>query len=213
MASPFTTTRYEGDVKPGATDSRRLKTDPLEVHLVFGPSGVGKSTVGAFAALRRNWLHLEIDRFGAAERGLEGGINHYDLRAPWNRFWEALDSRQLTAELAARTRAAARDHCILTFPSDVVPEPGHLTDPAVQLHVLYGTAADCLRAFLDREARLARGIDECHWRTHNAESYIRFSLPYIQHHRIRAFLVNGQHRPSALVVAEMRRAVGRRLEY
>jgi hypothetical protein len=189
---------------------RRKATRSTEVHLVFGPSGAGKSTVGNFASRRLNWLHLEIDRFGSVDQPIDDGIDHYNLRTPWNTFWNSLESQLLISELAARAQMAARDHCILTFPSDVVPGPQHLADPALQVHILYGTAADCLRAFLCRESRLARGIDETHWQTHNAESYICFSRPYFEKHRIRAFSVNGRHRHPPLVLAEMRRAVGPR---
>jgi hypothetical protein len=97
-------------------------------------------------------LHLETDRFISFDQPIEDGIDYYDLRKPWNAFWNSHNSTELVAELVNRTRAEARNHCIVTFPSGVVPAPEHLVQtPPLFLHVLYGAAADCIRAFLNRE--------------------------------------------------------------
>jgi hypothetical protein len=173
------------------TDVGRRRLIEMADHIfVLGPSGVGKTKVSAHAAKRHNFLHLEIDRFPDGD-----GIDLEQLRVPWDTYWEECAAGILARELSRRAAAAGRRGCILSFPSGVVFSQQHVEaalGQGIAIRILYGSAADCIAAFIDREASTARGLTVEHWELNNASSYLMFSRPEFGPFRIEAFRAKGQ---------------------
>lgn len=154
---------------------------------------------------RQNWLHLEIDRYVSSDKPIQDGIDICNLRNVWDEFWLKARPAGLANELDDRARRSGKEGCILTFSSLVVPMDQHLTAAHVKSWVLYGSAAECIAAFLSRESLMNRDLDENHWIANNAKSYITFSLPRFQHVRVQAFTASGLHRDWSDLLGEMRK--------
>ena len=179
--------------------------EPMPILFLLGPSGSGKTTLAAWARDDLGFLHLEIDRFREGD-----GIDLERLRAEWDAYWKGADARPLAAVLKARGLAARERGVILSFPSGVVPSSQQMTAAAqadIRVLVLYGTGAECLDAFLQRERSSGRGLDTDHWIHHNARAYAAFSCPRLAAHRVLAFSA-GRFRTRSELVAEVRERAG-----
>jgi hypothetical protein len=151
--------------------------------LILGPSGVGKSSFGAWLAVERNWLHLEIDRFP------EDGINLHNLRTEWNEFCERGNPGLFAEVLQRRLAASSKTNCVLTFPGCLILPPGRIVGAAklgVRTIYLYGSAAHCITAFLEREEKKDNRLGLDHWisNSHKNGAYIEMSKPALAPYRI-----------------------------
>lgn len=174
--------------------------DPIVVALVLGPSGAGKSTLGALLQKHLRLFHLELDVWAGDAIDREG------LRREWNGFLEQGLAGPFANALRRRAHEVASQGIVATFPSPVVFSEAHLRAAeaeSMQVLVLYGSGAECMHAFLEREAKLARGLDEGHWLRHNCEAYALFSLPMYARHRVAAFS-KGSRRSSRSLLAEIK---------
>lgn len=173
------------------------------ILFVLGPSGAGKSTVAAWAAEDLGVLHLEIDRYPEGD-----GIDMADLRMEWDEFWTEAKIQPLADALAAR--AAEKPGIIVSFPSGVVLSDLQLAvahEAGVKVAILYGTGAECVTAFLQRETAVGGSLDAEHWVRYNMQAYANFSLPYLAPYRVLAF-EKGQFRNRTELVAELGRRIG-----
>lgn len=177
-------------------------SEPSTFPIVFliGPSGVGKSDLACHVASELHFLPLELDLPDGRD-----GIDMEGLRAEWNLYWEGSDPDPLASALQHRI---GESHCagsILSFSSLAVPSQEQLTaarQAGISFVLMYGSGADCLRSFLEREHQLNRGLDEDHWVRHNACSYALFSSPRFDRYRLEAF-AGGKHRERAELVKEI----------
>jgi len=138
--------------------------------LIFGPSGAGKSSFGKWLATEQNWIHLEIDRYPLPEDGIDAN----ELRHEWDEFYCRKNARLLGDALRQRFRAHSNASVALTFPGTFVLSREHMvaaTDTGVRTVYLYGSAAHCVAAFLNREQHTGRNLDLNHWIAHNCVSY------------------------------------------
>lgn len=172
------------------------------VVFLVGPSGTGKTTLGDWLAADLNLLHLEIDRL-ENERHEE----MLWLQANWDLFLRDRDAAKMAAMIRERAAAAAgRAGAVLSFPSIVLFEPMHidvLGRAGIRPIILYGSPADCLAGFLRREQKVARGLDEAHWRRHNEGLHATYDKAAYAPHRLDAFM-KGAHRSRAELVAEIK---------
>ena len=142
---------------------------------LLGPSGAGKSKLSEWVAEDTGFLHIEIDRWPDGD-----GIDLAGLRNDWNTYLESGDPSRLAAAIRKRIRNARKQGAILSFPSTLVlavPQMKAAEEHGIRPIVLYGTDADCLGAFLRREAELGRGLATDHWVQNNARTYAQFSRP------------------------------------
>ena len=171
----------------------------IPAHLfLLGPSGAGKSTVAAALAARRGYLHLELDRYPDGD-----GIDLAGIRSQWDSFRHGRDPSALVAELSRRAAASGAGACALSFPSGYVLPPGHVAAAqahGVDVRILYGSAAACIGAFLDREAASGRGLDADWWMRNNDRSYLLLSRPEFAARRLEVFASDGAHLPLERVV-------------
>lgn len=72
--------------------------------------------------------------------------------------------------------------------------------------ILYGTGAECLEAFLQRERQTVQGLGADHWILNNAGSYAQFSRPEFLKYRLIGF-EQSCHRVRGDMVAEVKRRV------
>lgn len=159
--------------------------ETMPVLLVLGLSGAGKSTMGRLVHENLGFLHLELDVYPSG-----ADIDRGNLRQEWDEFYLRNLPGPLAAALRRRARSAGAKGVIATFPSSVVfseIQLGAADAEAMAVLVLYGTVAECLEAYLERETRLQRGLDTAHWHRHNAEAHARFSLPAYAQRRVAAF--------------------------
>lgn len=175
---------------------RHLQAAPIV--LVFGPSGVGKSTFAAFLATRA-WLHVEIDQFTASD-----GVNR--LRAPWDTFCAMRNAWPLHQELQERMRRADAKGCVVTFPSGTVP-PLDLIRAAerasMKVACLHGGLTDCLATFLHREAETGRNLGRAYWFARNLRCHCQFGQFEYAPYRVATYKENGQRRANTEVLAQI----------
>lgn len=182
-----------------------VNSGSVPILFVLGPSGSGKSTLASWVRNDLSFLHLEIDRFPEGN-----GIDLEHLRKEWDAFWNGADPQPLAAALNDRALDTRARGVILSFPSGVVPTSSHITSAAqvgIQMLILYGTGAECLEAFLQREQASGRGLKADHWIRYNALAYAAFSLPSFAAHRLMMF-ENGRFRTRTALVAEVRERAG-----
>lgn len=166
------------------------QTRPL--WFILGPSGAGKSSFGQWLAAERKWLHLEIDRYPDGD-----GIDLNSLRSEWDEFYMRKTPDRLTKVVQQHLKPN-EEGAVLTFPGNLVLDLEHLraaADVGIRTRYLYGTAADCVMAFLDREQTTGRNLNFAHWATNNRDSYMRMSDPSFAPFRVSVFTCDGARRP------------------
>jgi hypothetical protein len=137
-----------------------------KILFLGGPSGSGKSHIcKEYLSPKKGWLHLEIDQF------LKDGIDEHQLRDEWDDYYHRLKPERLHKELLRR--AATAEYVVLSFSGNMVFSQDHLWAGrhCFSFAYLYGLPAHCLKAFLEREERLSRGLGKDHWDTHNQIAY------------------------------------------
>jgi len=177
----------------------------LPIIFLLGPSGSGKSTLSGWLAEDLQMLHLEIDRWPDGN-----GIDLEGLRSEWKAFLETRQVDGLATVIRQRGREAGRRGAVLSFPSTLVLDPGLFQageGHGIKSFVLYGTAAECLAAFLDRERATGRKLSQEHWIQNNANSYITHSRQEFTHYRLQAFAAGG-FRTRGDLVAEVTEKLG-----
>jgi hypothetical protein len=180
-------------------------SDPNSLWLLFGPSGVGKSCFGQYLECAKNWLFLEIDQFKAPGEAVPDGIDVHGLRVPWDQFYCEFEAHPLAEELTNRVNGQQKSGCVLSFPSRVPIQLQHIASSSshISLWILYGSAADCIHSFLEREKELLRNLDLEFWRSNNYELYLHYSLPHLGSQRVAAFDMNGSHRRFEDIFSEL----------
>ena len=163
------------------------------VWLILGPSGAGKSSFGQWLNSERNWLHIEIDRFPEGD-----GIALNNLSYEWNAFCDSRNGEPLRVILRKRLEERSKAHGVMTFPGNLVLSPDHMdaaTQTGIRTIYLYGSAAHCITAFLDRERQTGGNLDLSHWILNNKDSYLKISEPVFASSRIHVFTHTGTRRP------------------
>ena len=173
---------------------------------LLGPSGAGKTNLGSWLAKDRALLHLEIDRWPDGD-----GIDLEGLRAAWDSFLEIGGAGPLATLIRARAAAARRKGAVLSFPSGLVLTPALIRaaeQAGIRSVVLYGTAAQCLTAFLERERSTGRGLTQEHWVENNRGSYIEYSREEFAPYRFDMFTKRGRESRADLVSRVARQLLG-----
>jgi hypothetical protein len=179
-----------------------MECDSYKILFILGPSGCGKSSLGSWIAEDLGFLHLEIDQWPKGN-----GIDLASLRPQWELFLEHGSAGPLAEVIRLRVANAGRAGAVLTFPGRLVipvPRIAAAMDVGIVVVVLYGTGAECIDAFLTREAAIGRGIGIDHWIANNHDTYAELSCPEYASCRVVAF-DNGRHQPRAALVKEIRR--------
>jgi hypothetical protein len=187
--------------------TRQLASDEIpgidqsgQILLVLGPSGVGKSTFAEYLYKERHWLHLEIDQYP------NDGIDLHDLRQQWDLFYGSRKPDDLVMEIRKRSMRIRTENCVLSFPSGVVLSPGHIAAAErafIRVAYLYGSAAHCINAFLERERKSGRNLGLDHWLANNTASYLMMSDPAFQPYRTHVFNFQGKRRSHPDVLREI----------
>jgi len=167
------------------------------IVLIVGPSGVGKSFLGRAIAKDLDFLDIEIDQWPLGD-----GIDLEGLRKEWDSFCRMGQADALTTKIRDRVRAAGKRGAALSLPGSLVPSAEMIRgaeSEAATFVVLYGTAAECLSAFLEREQATGRGLDEDHWIGNNQSSYIALSRELLGPYRLLAFVGGGRRSRGELV--------------
>jgi hypothetical protein len=170
------------------------------IALLVGPSGAGKSTVGGWAQKDLGLLWLEADVWDS------DGIDSHRLRGQWEAFYQSGDSRRLANTLRLRARKQNRAGTLLTLPSPVILSPAHAVASAengLTVVVVWGSAENCLTAFMARERQNPRGIGEAHWQHYNRECVLVYAKEDYSALRLETFDQDGTRRPRSNLVAEL----------
>lgn len=184
-----------------------MESKALPALFVLGPSGAGKSSLGNALSARLGWLHVEFDQDS------QDGVTKSGLREEWDAFYNEHQADRLAATLQCRATAGGKSGLVVSMPSLVVLMPKHITAATaagISTIVLYGTGAECLQAFLQREVATGRSLTAEHWISNNAVTYAIHSRPEYAAIRVSAFCF-GSRRPVEEVVAEVCCRVGARL--
>lgn len=167
-----------------------MQSQYCSIIFLFGPSGVGKSSFGSYLSSHHNWLHLEIDIPNTND------VDIHEIQHHWSEYRNG-NATQLLAELTTRVKSLDRAGCVLTFRStDLLlnHELEFIQKQGVVVTYLYGSAADCIFSFLQREDKQGSQLGLNHWLIHNQQSYLRMSLPDLSSYRINVFKPNGTRR-------------------
>jgi len=168
----------------------------LPIVFLLGPSGVGKSTLGAWVGDDLEFLHLEIDRWPEQD-----GIDYYGLRLAWNAFLSDGEATQLAGLIREFTSANQRRGAILSFPSRLTLEPRQIESAAaagIATVVLFATKKECLASFLEREKASGRGFTSEHFDMNNA-SFERIAARALEPYRMKVRWAGGWRSPAELV--------------
>jgi len=168
--------------------------------LLVGPSGAGKTTIGAWAAEDLGLLWLEADVWNA------DGITRHRLRAQWNAFYENRNPRRLANTLSLRAKKNNRVGTMLTLPSPVILSPAHVEAAAehgLTVVVAWGTLENCVEAFNIRERQHPRGIDVSHWHHFNDACLVEYAKSCYVPLRLETFNADGSRRFRSEIVREL----------
>jgi len=173
------------------------------VLLVLGLSGAGKSTLGAWLAEDLGLIHHEIDRCD--------GVDLACIRPEWESFLRDGSAGPLADALRAQAEGAECEGVVLTTSSDVVLDSRSLMAArgcGIHSAVLYGSLAECLGAFLSREAQMDRGLDAVHWHAHNDRALAEYGRAKYRRWRLPAF-EKGARRSRVALVADVSKRIAR----
>ena len=182
-----------------------LNSSPVPLLLLLGPSGAGKSTLGIALAKTHNWLHVEIDPLSYAAGGVPDFAHSWRRLCLEGRFADLASQMQRQAIATSRQGVVAAFESMATLTIEQIATAGR---SGLAVVYLFGTEAECLGAFLRREAQIGRRLPETHWRTCNAEIYGLGRRPEYEPHKLHAFR-DGARRPIEELVAEMQARVRR----
>jgi hypothetical protein len=123
-------------------------------------------------------------------------VDIHEIQHEWDAYRNG-DLTPLLAELDKRVKYLGRAGCVLTFRSTdlLLGHELQLTEKqGVVVTYLYGSAADCLLSFLQREYEQGSKLGLNHWLTHNLHPYLRMSLPDLSSYRVNVFNPDGTRR-------------------
>jgi len=175
---------------------------PKPILFLLGPSGAGKTQLARWAVEDLRFLHIEIDRWPEGD-----GIDIVGLREEWTIYLEEQQAGHLATAIRDKIERAQSDGAILSFPGTLVLSTDHLEAAekcGIRSIILYGTEAECLGAFVEREKQASRGLDVRHWISNNAWSYAQFGRMEFDKYRLMVS-ENSRHRARGDLVAEIKR--------
>jgi hypothetical protein len=127
--------------------------DQLAIVLIFGPSGVGKSTLAHWLESDLSFAHINFDRWDGE------GFDAREFSRQWSNFFRTFEVNELRKAVCKFIVAHGSKGSTLTFPSDITPRPRHLLvakEHGLIPLILYGEPEDCLAAYTKRETDLHR---------------------------------------------------------
>jgi len=173
--------------------------------LLFGPSGVGKTTLAHVLNQALRMLHIDLDQWG------QSGIDAAALRPEWNALHRDLLPDAFACALRRRAADTGHAGAVASFPSFAVLPAAAIEAASRQglsTVILYGTVSECLDAFLRREVASRRGLDAGFWYQQNAAMLAAYARPEYAAFRVSAF-DRGVRRSSEDLVSEVLcRAIG-----
>ncbi len=150
-----------------------------QIILMFGPSGVGKSTLAKWITEDLNFLHINFDRWDGE------GMDEKIIINEWNDFFQNLAAENLKKVIDENIKIQNKQGAVITFPSNVLPTIAHIRraeKSGIRTVILYGPKEACMKAFLTREKAIGRNLGLDHWNKYNKLFYDGFSrsefLPY-----------------------------------
>lgn len=178
-----------------------VSPDQLPLFFITGPSGAGKSQSGVWLAEDLNFLHIEVDRWPEGD-----GIDLANLRIEWDTFLSSGNAEFLANKLCRIIKEGGKAGAVLTFSSLIVFQPhliAQLASKGIAVVILYGSGAECLNAFLDRENKTGRRLPAEHWIVNNQNTYAEFSRPEYSQFRLPVF-ENGDRRSRAAIMDDIK---------
>lgn len=151
------------------------------------------------------WVHMDIDRTDGHD-----GIDYYDLRSGWNAFRKGGSARLLAQSIRDHAASVGAPGAVLSFPSTALFGAGCVREAAIhsiKAILLWGSAADCRQAFVQREQASPRRLDGTVWDRNNHAAMLTYAHEDFDPLRVWTFQENGTRRDRAEVVAECRRIV------
>jgi hypothetical protein len=168
--------------------------------LLVGPSGAGKTTIGAWAAQDLGLLWFEADVWNA------DGITRHRLRAQRYAFYENRNPCRLANTLSLRAKKNNRAGTMLTLPSPVILSPAHVEAAAehgLSVVVAWGTMENCVEAFNTRERQHPRGIGVNRWHHFNDACLAEYSKAGYARLRLETFNADGSRRSRSEIMREL----------
>ena len=169
------------------------------VLLLLGPSGTGKSTLAAAIAAKHQFEHFELDQWP------DDGVDRLGLRRQWDDFLKLAKPKGLFEQLLSRAAIGGKSGAVISAPSLLILSLAHLqavSRRGASTAILYGTAADCISSFAERETATGRQLPVEHWIANNQASYVAFSRPEYAPYRLHVFGPQA-HCPQAALVAAL----------
>lgn len=137
------------------------------------------------------------------------GIDISGLRPEWTEFFDNRGSAQNLCEAVGVRREKSHAGAVLTFSSLLVLDRNRIqaaNQVGIRPIYFYGTAADCISAFVNRERHTGRNHTVDYWVGFNRDTYIEISKPEHAPYRIRVFNDAGSRKPHSEVFAVLNSA-------
>ena len=161
----------------------------MNIWLVVGVSGAGKSHFSEYAAGHLGFFHYEIDQTP------HDGITHFGLRTQWDKFIDEFEAGPLTKELTKRACMSGCPGAILSFPANLLSvltsDHIHALRGKARLIVLTGEPELCKKSFLQRERETGRNYSASVWEANNRPLYATMDQKWMAPYLLTVFDENG----------------------
>ncbi|MFZ2523322.1 MAG: hypothetical protein WAW92_02960 [Minisyncoccia bacterium] len=136
------------------------------IILIFGPSGVGKSTTAEWLVEDYGYLHYNFDFWDGK------GIDGQNIKIEKKNYFSNYDPKPLRLKIDESINE--NNGAVITFPSNVIPDIEHIKagdSYGIKTVILYSTMENCIDAFIEREKRINRNLPVTHWHKYNDDIY------------------------------------------
>lgn len=199
VREPFHRVHSELMPTPGRTSVSARH--PLPVVFIGGLSGVGKTETAEWIAEHHRFIHLNIDR----DDGLDG-IDVFAIRREWDACHNDGEPTALAAAIRRMTRQRRASGAVLSFPSALIFDRAlveNVRTAGITTILLSGRPEWCVRAFLERESRRARHLEEQHWHHYNDLAVRTYTDEWFSAISVPTFLSDGSRRPLAHIAGDI----------
>lgn len=165
-----------------SNDTERNFAKPIV--LIFGMSGVGKSTLGRLLAKEWSFLHIEQDIPDA------NGLELWDLNNEFIEYYQALKTDKFVRKIKQLVQNRERRGAIITFDSTFTPSIWQLetaVKSGMQALVLDGPSNLCCQSYFRREKTLGHDVTESDWHEYNDELLSTFSQKAYSPYKLSVF--------------------------